>query len=396
MGSFSYLSVSGYPIFEIKNSYLDEIVNLIFQPSDYIEEKRPLNTRNKLFWGDSYLAENGDYIFKGFKQNAKVCKQRLEIFGMNLIQAKRDFSEVKKSIHKEGYYDFAINKVTFDKYLVEINYVLKNRIKSYDEIYTNLRDTLIMLDLSIGDLSYSAQLYSIFSQLEDDEVIEYDLTDIIAGGYVNDKRVLDITIEKIIILTEGKTDVEFISNSLRLLYPHLLPYYHFINFDEYKVESSASALVKLVLSFAAANIKHPIIVLFDNDTTGIMEMKTLISKKIPSNFKVLKLPDIKLAVKYPTIGPTGIKKMNINGFACGIEMYFGEDVLKKGDEFLPILWKGYNEKEKKYQGEISDKGFIQNKFREKLKLFPEANFSDMNFLLMTIFNAFQTRTQRFN
>jgi hypothetical protein len=155
------------------------------------------------------------------------------------------------------------------------------------------------------------------------------------------------------------------------------------------VESNASALVKLVISLAASNIRHPIIVLFDNDTTGIMEMNKLKSVQLDDNFKILKLPDISLGKKYPTIGPTGIKKMNVNGLACGIEMYFGQETLTKSGQLIPIHWKAYNEKEKKYQGEISDKVLVQETFRQKLQLDSGSDFSDMELILKLIFKAFQ-------
>lgn len=167
------------------------------------------------------------------------------------------------------------------------------------------------------------------------------------------------------------------------------PYYHFIDFDEYKVESNASALVKLVIALAASNIKHPIIVLFDNDTTGIMEMKRLNSISMSSNFKILKFPDLPYAKKYPSIGPTGLKIMNVNSLACGIEMYFGIDTLTKEGKLIPIHWKAYNEKEKKYQGEISEKSYVQDIFRKKLKSNTVSDFSGIDLILTNIFQAFQ-------
>lgn len=185
--------------------------------------------------------------------------------------------------------------------------------------------------------------------------------------------------------------MEFIGASIKKLHPHLFSYFHFIDFDEYKVESNASALVKLVTSFSAVNIAHPIIVLFDNDTTGLMEMKKLMQVQIPSNIKVLKLPDLKLAKRYPTLGPTGVKRMNINGLACGIEMYLGSDVLIEEEAYIAIHWKAFNEKENKYQGEISDKKLVQEKFRKKLKSEGSSNFEEMELILKSIFTAFQLR-----
>lgn len=60
---------------------------------------------------------------------------------------------------------------------------------------------------------------------------------------------------------EGKSDTELIMLALEKFFPALFDYYQFIDFNEYKVEGSASALVRAVKSFAAAKVSHPIIAL---------------------------------------------------------------------------------------------------------------------------------------
>ncbi|MCF8369345.1 MAG: hypothetical protein K9G76_09910 [Bacteroidales bacterium] len=389
MGSLSQITFADYPIFDNKNWYYNEIVNLIFQPSDFLIEKRKYSTRNKLVWGDAYENEKGYFEFKGFRQTREVCKQRIEIYGNSLKKAKKDFVNAKKIAKQEGDYFFSLSGLKYESYLSEIQSIIKTKEKGFDQDSFSLRDSLGSGDLGIYGQSLECLIFSILNVLEDDDIIEYDLTDVIEGGWVTETQAKSIDIEKIIILTEGKTDVEFILKSLEILYPHLKDYYHFIDFEEYKVESNASALVKLVTSLAAANIKHPIIALFDNDTTGLMEMKKLTSRNLPINFKVLKYPDISLAKKYPTIGPTGKKRMNINGSACGIEMYFGIDVLTKDDNLIPVQWKGFNEKEKKYQGEISEKRYVQETFRKKITSHQTNDMTEMKRLLNEIFNAYK-------
>ena len=103
----------------------------------------------------------------------------------------------------------------------------------------------------------------------------------------------------------------------------------------------------------------------------------------------MKYPDIALAKKYPTIGPTGKRRMNVNGFACSIEMYFGIDVLTQDNQLIPIQWKGYEDKEKKYQGEIVNKKYVQETFRKKLKKVNVKEIKELTELLNTIFNAYK-------
>lgn len=389
MGSYSQIAFADYPIYDSKNWYSQEIVNSIFLTEDFVIEKRKYSTRNSLVWGDAYKNKKGTFEFKGYKQTVKVCKDRLEIFGASVKKAKKDFQHAKKVSREEGIYHFPLSDLTYEQYLLEIKSIIDSKEKTYDQLNVNLRESLISGGLYIYGLSLESHLYSILSVLPDNEIVEYDLTDVINGGWVEISQAKFVDFEKIIILTEGKSDIEFISHSIEKLFPHLKDYYHFIDFDEYKVESSASALVKLVLSFAAANVKHPIIALFDNDTAGLKEMKKLTSKAVPSNIKILKYPDIVLANKYPTVGPTGNKKMNVNGYACSIEMYFGIDVLTRDNELVPIQWRGYDEKEKKYQGEIADKNYVQEKFRQKLKRSTMSESKELIELLNGIFNAYK-------
>jgi hypothetical protein len=389
MGSFSQITFADYPVFENKNWYYPEIVNSLFLPDDFVSEKRKFSTRNRLVWGDAYENEKGTFEFKGYRQKVKVCRDRLEIFGVSFKKAKKDFQQAKKISGQEGFYNFSLSGITYDQYLAEIKSIIDSKEITYDQLNVNFRESLTSGELGVYGLSLDAHLHSILSVLSDNDFVEYDLTDVINGGWVEEDQAKYVDYEKIIILTEGKSDVEFISKSIEKLYPHLKEYYHFIDFDEYKVESSASALVKLITSFAAANVKHPIIALFDNDTAGLKEMKKLTSKSVPPNIKILKYPDITIAKKYPTVGPTGKKKMNVNGLACSIEMYFGVDVLTRNNELIPIQWKGFEEKEKKYQGEISDKNYVQETFRKKLKKTELTDIEELNKLLNGIFNAYK-------
>lgn len=389
MGSFSEITFADYPVFSNKNWYYPEIVNSIFLPDDFISEKRKYSTRNRLVWGNAYENEKGTFEFKGYRQTVKVCKERLEIFGASSKKAKKDFQQGKKISRQEGFYNFSLSSITYDQYLAEIKSIIDSKEITYDQLNENFRESLTSGELSIYGFSLDSHLHSILSVLSDNDFVEYDLTDVIDGGWLDENQAKNVDYEKIIILTEGKSDVEFISKSIEKLYQHLKDYYHFIDFDEYKVESSASALVKLITSFAAANVKHPIIALFDNDTAGLKEMKKLTSKTVPPNIRILKYPDITIAKKYPTVGPTGKKKMNVNGLACSIEMYFGVDVLTRNNELIPIQWKGFEEKEKKYQGEIADKNYIQETFRKKLRKTEVTEIEDLNKLLNGIFNAYK-------
>src|ERR1019366_7164539 len=60
--------------------------------------------------------------------------------------------------------------------------------------------------------------------------------------------------------------------------------------------------------------------------------------------------------------PTGLSAMDVNGLAGSVELYLGTDSLVGSDgNFVPVQWKGYDAKLRRYQGEV------QERFRAKLE-----------------------------
>ena len=210
------------------------------------------------------------------------------------------------------------------------------------------------------------------------EQLTYDLSDLVAGGWVEEAEDL-VTIaedlinedfllaQRVIVLTEGETDREFLERSLRLLYPHLADYFHFFDFTRRKVGGGAGELANLVRAFAAADVRHRILALFDNDTAAKAALSTLDLNSLPSTIVICHYPSLPLAHEYPTLGPSGKAQMDVNGLAGSIELYLGEDVLKDQDGTLsPVQWKGYENRIGTYQGEILYKRNVLKRFRQKL------------------------------
>lgn len=184
MGSFSEITFSDYPVFENKNWFYQEMVNSLFQTDDFISEKRKFSSRNKLVWGDAYENEKGNFEFKGYKQTVKVCKQRLEIYGTSCKKAKTHFNQSKKIARQENFYSFSLSGLTYEQYLSEVKNIIESKEKTYDQLNTNLRESLISGDLGIYGQSLESHLYSILSVLPENAIVEYDLTEVISSGWV--------------------------------------------------------------------------------------------------------------------------------------------------------------------------------------------------------------------
>ena len=375
MGSYSELYISDFPVFSAKNSYYENIVNEIFLKSDYIEYEQPLKERNEITWGDAYAKNEDIEVEKTFCSTAKICKERLELFGASYSKAKKDFETALQKIKSDEFYEFTSNgNITFELYLEKIKAIIASKKKTYDNnYYTEFQDYLQENELFIEYQSIKLGLWCILYTVNPESKVEYNLTEIINGGWISEPE-KDVKTEKIIVLTEGKTDTEFLKVCLKNFFPHLEGFYHFMDFENSKYEASASRLVHTIKSFVGSGIKNLIIALFDNDSAAKKEIKNLRNVKLPDNIKILQYPEIDWAKNYPTIGPNGIQKMDINGLAGSIEMYLGVDCLKENEEFTPIQWTGYVDSIKQYQGVITRKDEIQKTFRKKVKEFDKTNY----------------------
>ena len=58
------------------------------------------------------------------------------------------------------------------------------------------------------------------------------------------------------------------------------------------------------------------------------------------------------------------------GLRAALEIYYGEDVLRRNDGSLtPVQWRGYDVALNQYCGEILNKGELQERFLEKLRMY---------------------------
>lgn len=212
---------------------------------------------------------------------------------------------------------------------------------------------------------------------QDDEV-SLDVSELIAGGWMDGEFDPQQTAIEVfsyslangsppVVITEGSIDARFLQDAIRIRQPHLQSYIKFFDFAD-GAEGSAAAGVRTLKSFAAAGISNRIVLLLDNDTAARDAMRALKGVKLPDHYSVLHYPDIEIARSYPTLGPTGLSEMNVNGLAGSIEMYLGADVLSGATGKLsPVQWRSYIEGMKAYQGEVLDKAGIQRRFKEKVK-----------------------------
>ena len=234
----------------------------------------------------------------------------------------------------------------------------------------------------------------ILEAFDSEEEIILDYTNLYEGGWCDEiPEEKEYSVAKTVILTEGSTDVRVISESMKLLYPHMVKFYSFIDFSTYAVHGSTSYVTHYLKAFIAAGIQNRIIALYDNDSAGVSELEILKKIPIPENVRVMHLPDLAMCNQYPTIGPTGSSIDNVNGRACSIEMFLGKDILAESGQYEPVRWKAYVDKVDAYQGEIVSKVDVLKKFEKKIKRSEKQlvleEWEECDILLNEIFKVFQ-------
>ena len=352
-----------------------------------------------------------DFLFRKRNLNLKNIR-KLKIFEIKDELEEGGDHDLRKQLKILKYYDFddwmSVFKEMVGRDIPLRRYWPEENIDENELIQYMVRereDNEPFYNFTNDDVRYFLRVF--LEAFKDNDKVCYDITQLVENGYYDSNDLVcaksisglteeNIVNEKIIILIEGKTDKKILEESLRLLYPSLTGYYSFLDYEVSNNGGGADKVVYLVKSFLGVGLGNRVVAIFDNDTAAEDAMRALEKVKIPVSIKILKYPDIAICKRYPTIGPGGLKKLNINGLAASIELYLGDDVLKdkKGD-FTPIKWKGLNLALNKYQGEIENKDDLQKKFFEKIKIAKKnkkkikgQDWSGIEAILNSIFNCF--------
>jgi hypothetical protein len=224
------------------------------------------------------------------------------------------------------------------------------------------------------------------------KMLRMDLYDLLAAGWfsrldaISTTAVQELTEDMastgpIIVITEGSFDSRVLQRALRLVRPDIADYFKFLDFDSTRAPGGTDQVVQKLRSFAAAGVMNRVIALLDNDAAGRQAEEQLARTGLPNNYRFCRLPDLDYAKEYPTLGPSGGARHNVNGRACSVEFYFGVSCLADGSGPIPIRWTGFNEKIGDYQGELTNKRSVQKNIDEiltKAELDSAANGPEWN------------------
>lgn len=399
MGSYSELRLASFYLGAVKNE-IDPLLMTLFRESDKRISPSAI--------GEIELVH--DYALEHFDEDevvpvvqyvcsASVAKDRLDLMGFTTEVARLAFEqELKDDIERYEVYvqgrhgDIfsgtlrTLRELTPERWLTALMEIREHKLKpiSLGDLDLDEQPTLLQYMLShdwYGFPGYDQRhfLRLVLESCPKTADLIYDLTDLHLSDYVDG---IDDLVEyanylisddfvmsrRIIVLTEGNTDRWILERSLNLLYPHLSDYFRFLDFEGARIGGGAGALANIVKAFAGAGIVNRIVAVFDNDTAAEAAIQTLSAIPLPSNIAVLQYPALNLARNYPTIGPSGLVSMDVNGLAGSIELYLGTDILSDAEHMLtPVQWRGFDRNLKKYQGEVLNKSMLQHEFDRKLR-----------------------------
>ncbi len=367
MGSYAGLSIRKQEILCWKNG-LASFVRKLFTKEDFLDliGDEAANASQELGLGYSEDYFGTTHPIAGVS-DVKTIRQWLLICGFGLEYAKGLFNEAIKKAESffedadedmKGYYREDLNKI---KDIVDLSRKPNEPVYDHwnDDVSDYMNDWTLFLSCIYND------------NLRDDDKVVLDLAELINGGWLDDDSdfsredfvlLKDATVSDLpIILTEGTTDRSILSKAFRIFYPELVHYIKFLNRD-FKPEGGVANILKMARSFASAGISNRILIVLDNDSAAISTIKKF-GNKYPSNIRVTTYPYNPTLQDYPTIGPQGELRMDINGLAGSIEMYLGQGILtNEAGGIEKIQWTGYMENIKQYQGSLINKAAVQKRF----------------------------------
>ena len=232
-------------------------------------------------------------------------------------------------------------------------------------LYDHLAPSLPSVDAAsarwhISDVLEQLDPYVILSLLarspdnQDSEVV-WDYADIVEGGWVDREIIVDSLgpSPRFLIVTEGSSDAQVIRRALRWLRPNVADFFSFVDMREGYPFTGTSNLHRFCQGLTKLGIENQIIFVYDNDTAGVSQYNKTRGLSLPSNFGVMRLPDIPSLEAFDTLGPNGDAEANINGRAASIECYL--DLRWKQAGQPVVRWVSYDKTARSYQGELVNK-----------------------------------------
>ena len=375
MGTMITLGVGKLEINWGKNDFYENFRDL-FQPNDWKDIKY-------------YYADNVVEIKKGYSRELALVKPRLDLLGYTL--------ENIKAIYESAYTEYcdvmgeyADSVLTFEEYFnvfSKINLSKVNTLTEDDDwdfgeyvtkcIFEDKEIQRLLKKYSLG--RKSGEFYENLpprllvrvlceNPTAKDLPLQWYMADHVQNGWSKEED-LSPKLEdkdKILIVTEGKSDTFILQTSINKLFPAISDFFYFIDMEENYPFTGTGNLYNFASGLTKIKIQNKTIIVFDNDEAGIFSYKKCKEKlDAISNLKFYHLPNMDEFKYFLTVGPTGDSYQDINGKAVSIECFLDLDF--NSSKAPKVRWTIYNEKSNKYQGALISKDEYTRTFKKHLE-----------------------------
>ncbi len=379
---------------------------ILFQEKD----RMPVKSE---FINYEYFKEKGEdpsNLEMAFSTELKKIVPRLELLGFTLNSIKKEYKYLVKNWKEE--YQFIeeegqeLNVMSFDEFCL---FIKKYPIKDLDNTYESYDDskdrkktkeqfeyipTVKCLPYEdfiekdpYSELNYFEGLisflhpYSLLRILAEcstnlDEKVTWQYGPLVDAGWakLEDFKAIVKRENRFLIATEGSSDVHILKHAFSLLKPEIEDFFYFIDVQKGHPFSGTGNLTKFAEGLIKIDSLNNILFVFDNDAEGIEAYNKVNSLELPSNIRVMVLPDLDDFLKFPAKGPEGITKTNINGRAAAIECYL--DLNLKEYPPAKVIWTNYKKDLDLYQGALEYKSsYSQAFFNQTKKTIKEETYS---------------------
>lgn len=375
MGTMITLGVGKLEINWGKNDFYENFRDL-FQPNDWKDIKY-------------YYADNVVEIKKGYSRKLALVKPRLDLLGYTLENIKIIY-ESAYTEYCDAMGEYADPVLTFEEYFnvfSKINLSKVNTLTEDDDwdfgeyvtkcIFEDKEIQRLLKKYSLG--RKSGEFYENLpprllvrvlceNPTAKDLPLQWYMADHVENGWSKEED-LSPKLEdkdKILIVTEGKSDTFILQTSINKLFPAISDFFYFIDMEENYPFTGTGNLYNFASGLTKIKIQNKTIIVFDNDEAGIFSYKKCKEKldAIPS-LKFYHLPNMDEFKYFLTVGPTGDSYQDINGKAVSIECFLDLDF--NSSKAPKVRWTIYNEKSNKYQGALISKDEYTRTFKKHLE-----------------------------
>ena len=375
MGTMITLGVGKLEINWGKNDFYENFRDL-FQPNDWKDIKY-------------YYADNIVKVKKGYSRKLALVKPRLDLLGYTLKNIKAIY-ESTYTEYCDVMGEYADSVLTFEEYFNVFSNINLSKVNTLTEdddwdfgeyvtkcIFEDKEIQRLLKKYSLG--RKSGEFYENLpprllvrvlceNPTAKDLPLQWYMADHVENGWSKEED-LSPKLEdkdKILIVTEGKSDTFILQTSINKLFPAISDFFYFIDMEENYPFTGTGNLYNFASGLTKIKIQNKTIIVFDNDEAGIFSHKKCKEKldAIP-NLKFYHLPNMDEFKYFLTVGPTGDSYQDINGKAVSIECFLDLDF--NSSKAPKVRWTIYNEKSNKYQGALISKDEYTRTFKKHLE-----------------------------